>query len=97
MPREIHMDTVCCGVMQCVAVCCSVVQCVQKFTQKMCVDTGMADPAPVAFTFNTQAEVGSKFKIDAILCVVDSKHIQQHLDDVRDEGVINEAVNQVHL
>jgi len=39
--------------------------------------------------------VGGKFRIDAILCVVDAKHIQQHLDEVRDAGVINEAVNQV--
>jgi G3E family GTPase len=33
--------------------------------------------APVAFTFNTQAEVGAKYRIDAILCVVDAAHIQQ--------------------
>ena len=39
--------------------------------------------------------MGGKFRIDAILCVVDAKHIQQHLDEVREEGVINEAVNQV--
>ena len=39
--------------------------------------------------------MGGKFRIDAILCVVDAKHIQQHLDEVRDAGVINEAVNQV--
>jgi G3E family GTPase len=57
--------------------------------------TGLADPAPVAFTFNTQPEVGSRYKIDAILCVADCKHIQQHLNDQREEGVINEAVNQV--
>jgi G3E family GTPase len=40
-------------------------------------------------------QVGARYKIDAILCLVDAKHIQQHLDDVREEGVINEAVNQV--
>jgi len=67
----------------------------EKYDAIMIETTGMADPAPVAFTFNTQPEVGAKFKIDAILCVVDCKHVQQHLDDVREEGVINEAVNQV--
>ena len=66
-----------------------------KYDAVMIETTGMADPAPVAFTFNTQPEVGARFKIDAILCVVDCKHIQQHLDDVREEGVINEAVKQV--
>ena len=54
----------------------------EKYDAVMIETTGMADPAPVAFTFNTQPEVGARFKIDAILCVVDCKHIQQHLDDV---------------
>jgi G3E family GTPase len=53
----------------------------EKYDAVMIETTGMADPAPVAFTFNTQPEVGAKYKIDAILCVVDCKHIQQHLDD----------------
>eukprot|EP00960_Hanusia_phi_P026417 746239-Hanusia_phi.AAC.11 len=67
----------------------------EKYDAVIIETTGMADPAPVAFTFNTQREVGAKFRIDAILCVVDAKHIQQHLDDVREAGVINEAVNQI--
>lgn len=67
----------------------------EKYDAVMVETTGMADPAPVAFTFNTQPEVGAKFKIDAILTVVDAKHVQQHLDDVREDGVINEAVNQI--
>ena len=29
--------------------------------------------------------------LDAVLCVVDSKHVTQHLDEVKPEGVINEA------
>ena len=41
------------------------------------------------------AQVGCLYRVDAILCVVDAKHIQQHLDDVREEGVVNEAVQQV--
>mmetsp|Transcript_85838 Transcript_85838/g.228820 ORF Transcript_85838/g.228820 Transcript_85838/m.228820 type:complete len:268 (+) Transcript_85838:1186-1989(+) len=55
----------------------------------------MADPAPVAFTFNSKPEVGMLYRVDAILCVVDAKHIKQHLDEVREEGVVNEAVQQV--
>ena len=67
----------------------------EKYDAVVIETTGMADPAPVAFTFNTQPEVGAKFKIDSILCVVDAKHIKQHLDDQREDGVVNEAVNQV--
>jgi len=29
--------------------------------------------------------------LDAVLCVVDSKHVTLHLDDVKPEGVVNEA------
>ena len=29
--------------------------------------------------------------LDAVLCVVDSKHVTQHLDEVKPEGIINEA------
>ncbi len=39
--------------------------------------TGMADPAPVAFTFNSRPEVGMAYRIDSILCLVDAKHITQ--------------------
>ncbi|KAJ1475115.1 hypothetical protein T484DRAFT_1829668, partial [Baffinella frigidus] len=80
----------------------------EKYDAVIIETTGMADPAPVAYTFNNKAEVGAKYRIDAILCVVgakyridailcvvDAKHIQQHLDDVRAAGVVNEAVNQV--
>jgi G3E family GTPase len=66
----------------------------EKYDAVIIETTGLADPAPVAFTFNTQPEVGSRYKIDAILCVADCKHIHQHLNDQRQEGVINEAVNQ---
>jgi G3E family GTPase len=52
-----------------------------KYDAVMIETTSMADPAPVALTFNTQPEpgVGARFKIDAILCVIDCKHIQQRL------------------
>lgn len=41
----------------------------EKYHAVVIETTGLADPAPVAFTFNTQPEVGSRYnKIDAILC-----------------------------
>ena len=45
----------------------------------------MADPAPVAFTF-TGTNLSNDFRVDSIVCLVDAKHISQHLhDDSHDE------------
>jgi G3E family GTPase len=30
-------------------------------------------------------------QLDAVLCMVDAKHITQHLDEVKPEDVVNEA------
>ena len=56
--------------------------------------TGLADPAPVAFSFNNP-QVNSRFRIDSILCMVDSKHVIQHLREEKPEDAVNEAVQQV--
>ncbi len=42
--------------------------------------TGLADPGPVAQTFFTDDEMRSRFRLDAIVTVVDTKHVQLHLD-----------------
>ena len=57
--------------------------------------TGLADPAPVAQTFFVDDEVSAAFRLDGIVTVVDAKHVEQHLDEVKPEGVENEAVEQV--
>merc|ERR1712039_1011129 len=57
--------------------------------------TGLADPAPVAQTFFADDYVQSKYRLDGILTLVDAKHIIQHLDDEKPEGVENEAVEQI--
>merc|ERR550514_1755970 len=57
--------------------------------------TGMADPAPVAQTFFVDDAVKARFKLDGIITLVDAKHIEQHLDEVKPEGAENEAVEQV--
>ena len=57
--------------------------------------TGMADPAPVAQTFFVDDNVKEFARLDGIVTLVDAKHIEQHLDDEKDEGVENEAVEQV--
>ena len=57
--------------------------------------TGLADPAPVAQTFFVDDEIVSKYKLDGIITVADAKHITQHLDEEKPEGVENEAVEQI--
>lgn len=57
--------------------------------------TGLADPAPVAQTFFADDYVRQKCALDGILTVVDAKHIIQHLDEEKPEGVENEAVEQL--
>ena len=42
--------------------------------------TGLANPAPVAQTFFTDDEMKNRFRLDAIVTVVDAKHVAQHLD-----------------
>ena len=57
--------------------------------------TGVADPAPIAFTFSSNALIADNFRIDSVVCLVDTKHIDQHLDEEKPEGDINEAENQI--
>jgi len=42
--------------------------------------TGLADPAPVAQTFFVDEEVQSKTRLDAIVTVVDAKHLLDEID-----------------
>ena len=43
--------------------------------------TGLADPGPVAQTFFSDDEMRTRFRLDGIVTVVDTKHIWQHLDE----------------
>jgi len=57
--------------------------------------TGLADPAPVAQTFFADDFVQQKLVLDGILTLVDAKHIIQHLEEEKPEGVENEAIEQI--
>jgi len=57
--------------------------------------TGLADPAPVAQTFFVDEDIQKMYKLDGICTVIDAKHIIQHLDEEKPEGVENESVEQV--
>ncbi len=42
--------------------------------------TGLANPGPVALTFFTDPEVRAHFRLDAIVTLVDARHIAEHWD-----------------
>jgi len=58
--------------------------------------TGLANPAPVAQTFFTDEEMRAAFRLDAIVTVVDAKHVLTHLD-TGDESVKQVAFADVIL
>jgi G3E family GTPase len=45
--------------------------------------TGLADPGPVAQTFFIDDDLKEHFQLDAIVTLVDAKHAERHLEDVR--------------
>ncbi len=66
-----------------------------RFDQILIETTGLADPAPVAQTFFVDDEMSAQLRLDAIVTVVDAKHLIPHLDDDKPEGVENEAIEQL--
>ncbi|MEY9834878.1 GTP-binding protein [Streptacidiphilus sp. EB103A] len=67
----------------------------ERFDQILIETTGLADPAPVAQTFFMDDEIASQLRLDAIVTLVDAAHILEHLDEVKPDGVENEAVEQI--
>ena len=54
-----------------------------KFDYVLVETTGMANPGPLASIFWLDDELGSDLFLDAIITLVDAKHVLQHLDDPR--------------
>jgi len=52
-----------------------------KFDGIIIETTGLANPAPVAQTFFVDEDVRARARLDAIVTVVDAKHLPQRLDD----------------
>jgi len=52
-----------------------------KFDAILIETTGLANPAPVAQTFFVDEEIGSQLRLDAVITVVDAKHVHLHIDD----------------
>jgi G3E family GTPase len=66
-----------------------------RFDQIVIETTGLADPAPVAQTFFVDPDISEQLRLDAIVTVVDAKHLLPHLDEEKPEGVENEAIEQL--
>ena len=57
-----------------------------KFDYIIVETTGMADPGPVAQTFFLDDEFKDQFSLDAIITLVDARHIEKHLDEMQEPG-----------
>lgn len=57
--------------------------------------TGLADPAPIVYTVQTNPKISDNYRIDSIVCLADCKHLGAHLDEKKPDGSINEALQQV--
>ncbi|KAK3743902.1 hypothetical protein QZH41_008764 [Actinostola sp. cb2023] len=68
-----------------------------KFDYILLETTGLADPGPIASMFWLDDELGSDLCLDGIVTVIDAKYCLQHLNEVRANDEINEAVRQVAL
>lgn len=55
----------------------------------------MANPSPIIQTFYAEDSVFNDVKLDGVVTLVDAKHAAFHLDEVKPEGVVNEAVEQI--
>eukprot|EP00949_MAST-11_sp_MAST-11-sp1_P002376 g2376.t1 len=68
---------------------------IEKFDGVIIETTGLADPAPVAQTFLIDDDIQNMYRLDAIVTVTDAKYLTLRLDDEKEEGVENEAQEQL--
>lgn len=57
--------------------------------------SGLADPNPIAQTFFVDEDVAEHYTLDAIVTLVDAKHVGAHLDEIGTEGIGDQVINQV--
>lgn len=66
-----------------------------KFDHIVIETTGLANPAPIIQTFYAEDQIFNDVKLDGVVTLVDAKHANIHLDDIKPKGVVNEAVEQI--
>lgn len=57
--------------------------------------TGLANPAPIIQTFYAEENIFNNVQLDGVVTLVDAKHADFHLNEVKPKGVVNEAVEQI--
>jgi G3E family GTPase len=58
--------------------------------------TGLADPAPIVYTVQTNSKMNENYFIDSIVCLADAKHLPIHLNEIKPNvNDVNEAYQQV--
>ncbi len=76
---EMHNGCICCNVRgDLIRVVGKLMRRRDKFDHLLIETTGLADPAPVIQTFFMDDEVRTKARLDAVVTVVDARHIWQH-------------------
>lgn len=60
-----------------------------------CNSAGLANPAPIIQTFYAEDDIFNDVKLDGVVTLVDAKHAGFHLDEIKPQGVVNEAVEQI--
>jgi len=68
-----------------------------KFDYILLETTGFADPGPIAAIFWLDDELGSDVYLDGVVTVVDAKYSLEQIHQVKQDGQVNEAVQQIAL
>ena len=66
-----------------------------KFDHIVIETTGLANPAPIIQTFYLEPELQDLCRLDGVVTLVDAKHVELHLAEKREAGVVNEAMEQI--
>lgn len=79
---EMNNGCICCTVRgDLIRIISGLMKRIDRFDAIIIETTGLADPAPVAQTFFVDDDVRSKTELDAVVTVVDAKHLPARLDD----------------
>lgn len=63
-----------------------------KFDYILLETSGLADPGPIASMFWLDDGLGSEIYLDGIVTLVDGKHIRDHINEKKQDVMINEAL-----
>lgn len=66
-----------------------------RFERIVVETSGLADPTPVATAFFVDRAISDEVNLDAIVTLIDAKHIGAHIDDPALDGRDNQAVDQI--